>query len=89
MLFRSGIGFGDRFIEPVLKPAKVDGERALVVPEPLTGLQLDRVRVAVRENGRASGVFGLFCFFLTAFLWGMRLFEPAIKAEYEQPGKKA
>jgi hypothetical protein len=81
-------GFGDRFMSVVMRSKRVEGGSrgsVLVMPDPLTGMALNRVRVAVKANARASGVFGLYAIFITAFLWGFRLFEPSIRAEYAPP----
>jgi hypothetical protein len=76
-------GFGDRFVETVLKRTIVEKKVARVVPSPLQGMDLKRVVLAVEANARSSWVFGLLALFLSALLWGLRLFDPAIRAEHQ------
>jgi hypothetical protein len=73
------LGFGSRFIRAAV-PASRGLEASEAVPDPLTGYQLKRARLAVLANARASGVFCLFTFALAAFLWGFRLLDPATLA---------
>jgi hypothetical protein len=77
-------GFGDRFVSPMLAYRSEDPKEGLTLPRPLGGTTLKRVRVAVAANARASIVFAVLALFLTCFLWGMRLFEPSIRAEYAE-----
>lgn len=83
------LGFGEWFLRPVLRPkpggAEPHGrEPELVLPEPLLGNDLKRAHMCVRANARASGVFGVFALLVSAFLWGFRRWDPAIRAERAQ-----
>ena len=62
--------------------ARVGGvDPAYVLPAPLAGLELDRARLAVGADARASGVFAFFTAALAALLWGLRRFDPSVKAD--------
>jgi hypothetical protein len=85
------LGFGDRALRPVLR-ARVIGKKGKPVPSipmPFRGETRKRVQMAVAANGRASWVFGLHTLFVALFLWGLRLFEPSIKAEHVPVPQKA
>ncbi len=56
-------------------------EPAYGLPEPLAGGGLLRARLAVAADARASGVFGFFAALLAALLWGLRRFDPSVRAE--------
>jgi len=54
---------------------------AFCVPDALTGRELARARAAVAADARASGVFGFFLAVLAALVWGIRRFDPSVRAE--------
>jgi len=54
---------------------------AFVLPEALTGRELARARAAVAADARSSGVFGFFLAVLAALVWGIRRFDPSVRAE--------
>jgi hypothetical protein len=54
---------------------------AYVLPDPLAGGELARARLAVAADARASGVFAFFTAVLAALLWGLRRFDPSVRAE--------
>jgi len=81
-------GFGDRLLYKLIRARRVDGEIVRAIPAPLKGTTRRRVQMAIAANARASWVFGLHTLFVAAFLWGLRLFEPAIRAEHEPPAEK-
>jgi hypothetical protein len=54
---------------------------AYVLPSPLTGRELERARLAVAADARASGVFAFFTAALAALLGGLRRFDPSVRAE--------
>ena len=71
----SSLGFGDRsqiYIRNRLR-------------RPLEGITRTQVHMAVAANARASWVFGAHALFVALFLWGLRLFDPAVRAEHEPP----
>jgi len=69
-----GAGFGDGFAGRV--PGV--GLRQGVRPAPPEVVR--RARSAVEANALNSAVFGVYALLVAAFLWGFRLFDPAMRA---------
>jgi len=54
---------------------------AFCLPDTLTGRELALARAAVAADARGSGVFGFFLTVLAALVWGIRRFDPSVRAE--------
>jgi hypothetical protein len=54
---------------------------AYVLPAPLVLRELARTKAALGANAKASGVFSFFAAVLAALLWGLRRFDPSVRAE--------
>lgn len=70
-------GFGDRFVEPILRRSPGGDVRTL--PDPLRAADVARLRAATRANARASWVFGAFALMVSALLWGLKLLDPSLR----------